>query len=55
MTGSLPYFNDYGCVAIDDLGGKIYMFGGKRPGTDALCCDFNVCDARTMNWEDWTS
>ncbi len=54
MTGSLPYFNDHGCVAVDDKGGKIYMFGGKRPGTDDLCCDFNVCDARTMNWENWT-
>ncbi|KAK0460699.1 uncharacterized protein EV420DRAFT_1533721 [Desarmillaria tabescens] len=55
MKGSLPYFNDHGCVAVDDQGGKIYMFGGKRPGTDDLCCDFNVCDVRTMNWQDWTN
>ncbi|KAK0484503.1 hypothetical protein IW261DRAFT_1331192 [Armillaria novae-zelandiae] len=51
MTGSLPYFNDYSCVAVEDNGGKIYMFGDKRPGTDDLCCDFYVCDAQTVNWE----
>ncbi|KAK0194615.1 hypothetical protein F5146DRAFT_444383 [Armillaria mellea] len=55
MTGSLPYFNDHGCVAVDDKDGEIYMFGGKRPGTDDLCCDFNVCDVRTMKWENWTN
>ncbi|KAK0498993.1 hypothetical protein EDD18DRAFT_1103443 [Armillaria luteobubalina] len=42
-------------VSWSTTDGKIYMFSGKRPGTDYLCCEFDVCDVRTMNWESWTN
>ncbi|KAK0460700.1 uncharacterized protein EV420DRAFT_1306669 [Desarmillaria tabescens] len=52
-TGSLPHFNDWCTIVVDDIGKKIYMYGGSRPN-DRSCIptnDFHVLDIDTMQWK----
>ncbi|KAK0484504.1 hypothetical protein IW261DRAFT_1416461 [Armillaria novae-zelandiae] len=52
-TGSPPHFNDWCTIVVDDIGKKIYMYGGSRPN-DKRCIptnDFHVLDVDTMQWK----
>lgn len=52
-TGSPPHFNDWCTIVVDDIGKKIYMYGGSRPNDDNYIPtnDFHVLDVDTMQWK----
>ncbi|PBK90752.1 hypothetical protein ARMGADRAFT_1082475 [Armillaria gallica] len=52
-TGSPPQFNDWCTIVVDDIGKKIYMYGGNRPNDDDYIPtnDFHVLDVDTMQWK----
>ncbi|KAK0447087.1 hypothetical protein EV421DRAFT_1901209 [Armillaria borealis] len=52
-TGSPPHFNDWCTIVVDDIGKKIYMYGGSRPNDKRYIPtnDFHVLDVDTMQWK----
>lgn len=52
-TGSPPHFNDWCTIVVDDIGKKIYMYGGSRPNDEDFIPtnDFHVLDVGTMQWK----